>query len=106
VFTVDIDEADAATPEAARATVRFLRANEPQVRHKVAAATVELYREWHDGEAITPEALAQLITLNSVTVWDERGGDLFYAAGDLFAGHGICAPIDAGGELGEPDLEG
>jgi hypothetical protein len=52
-FTADVDETDAATTEAARDTVKFLRASESQIRHKVAAAMVELHRS---GTTATPSA--------------------------------------------------
>ena len=56
---------------------------------------------------MTPEELAQKINLNNVTIFDEGGGELFYEAdGDLFAGHWVQVPIDAHGEIGEPEIHG
>jgi hypothetical protein len=105
-FTIDVDDTDDSITEAARNTMKFLTANEPLIRHKVAVSMIELYKEWHDGNAITPEELAQRITLTDVEFWDEGGGDLYYEAADIFAGHCICASIDANGEIDEPDLAG
>lgn len=106
MFRIDFDEADETVPEAARNTVKYLRANEPLVRLKIAALMCELYTEWNDGKVITPEELAQMITLTDVEVSDEGGGELFYDAANIFAGHSIWASIDANGEVGEPDLAG
>ena len=103
-FTVDA--IDGSITEAARNTIKFLTANEPLISHKIAASMTELYKEWSDGATVTPEELAQRITLTDVSFWEEGGGELYYDAGDIFAGHCICASIDANGEIDEPRLEG
>ncbi|HVG29467.1 MAG TPA: DUF2262 domain-containing protein [Pyrinomonadaceae bacterium] len=86
--------------------INFLTANEPLMRHKVADSMIELYKEWSDGETITPEGLAQRINLADVTFLTEGGGELVYTADDIFGGHYICALFDASGEIEQPALEG
>jgi hypothetical protein len=107
-FTIDGYEPVESVNEAARNTLKFLIANEPLIRHKIAVSMVKLYHEtWLYENTITPEELAQKITLDSVSIWDEGGGDLLYEADDnLFTDHCIQVPIDANGEIGEPELEG
>ena len=107
-FTIDGYEPIESVTEAARNTLKFLIANEPLIRHKIAVSMIKLYHEtWLYENTITPEELAERITLDSVSILDEGGGDLFYESDDdLFAGHWIQVPIDANGEIGEPELEG
>jgi len=62
---------------------------------------------WGGGETITPEAMAQRITLVDVSFYEEGGGELYYKAdAGLFTDHTICASIDTNGEIGEPELAG
>ena len=95
-------------PEAARNTLKFLIANEPLICHKVAVSMRKLYNDtWLYENTITPEELAQRISLDSVSIWDEGGGNLLYTSDDdLFAGHCIQVLMEANGEIGEPELEG
>lgn len=68
----------------------------------------ELYNEsWLDENTMTPEELAQSITLHSVQVWED-GGNLSYTTDDpdLFSGHWIQVLFDANGEIGKPEIEG
>ena len=94
--------------EAARNTLKFLIANEPLVRHKVAVSVTEFFKDtWLYEDPITPEELAQRINLVWVSIFDEGGGNLVYEADDdLFTDHCIEILMDANGELGEPRLEG
>lgn len=107
-FEIDGDEPVESLPEAARNTLKFLVANEPLIRRKVAVSLRKFYNEtWLDENTMTPEELAQRINLSSVTIWDEGGGELYYTADDdLFAGHWVQVLIDANGEIGEPEIEG
>jgi hypothetical protein len=106
-FEIDGDEPLEAITEAARNTLEFLIKNEPLIRHKIAASMCELYKDWNDGNTITPEELAQRINLDSVTIFDEGGGNLLYEPeGDLFTDHWIQVWMDANGEIDEPGLEG
>ncbi len=107
-FEIDGYEPVESLPEAARNTLKFLIANEPLIRHKIAVSMRQLYNEtWLYESTITPDELAQKINLNNVTIFDEGGGELFYEAdGDLFAGHWVQVPIDGHGEIGEPEIEG
>lgn len=107
-FEIDGFEPIESIPEAARNTLNFLIANEPLIRHKIAVSMRQLYHEtWLYENSITPEELAQRINLDSVSIWDEGGGNLLYEADvDLFTGHYIQVLIDANGEIGEPELEG
>ena len=107
-FEIDGDEPIETITEAARNTLKFLIANESLIRHRIAVSMRELYKEtWLYENTLTPEELAQKINLNNVTIFDEGGGELFYEADeDLFAGHWVQVPIDARGEIGEPELEG
>lgn len=106
---IDVDETDEAAAAAARYTSKFLLANEPLVRHVVAYSTVNCYRDtWFNGEPPTPDDLARKINLHTVEIHDE-GVELFYTADqedDPFAGHWLQVPIDAKGELGEPEIHG
>ncbi len=108
VFEIDGYEPVESMPEAARNTLKFLIANEPLIRHNIAVSMRKLYNEtWLYEDTITHEELARKINLDSVTIWDEGGGELLYEADDnLFAGHYIQVPIDENGEIGEPELEG
>ena len=107
-FEIDGYEPVESITEAAQNTLKFLIANEPLIRHKIAVSMRQVYNEtWLDENALTPEELAQKINLNNVTIFDEGGGELFYEADeDLFAGHWVQVPIDAHGEIGEPEIHG
>ena len=107
-FEIDGTEPIETITEAARNTLKFLIANEPLIRHEIAVSMRKLYNEgWLYENALTPEGLAQKINLNNVTIFDEGGGELFYEADeDLFAGHWVQVPIDAHGEIGEPEIHG
>ncbi len=108
VFEIDGFEPVESLPEAARNTLRYLIANEPLIRHKIAVSMRQVYNDtWLYESTITPEELAQRINLDSVTIFDEGGGQLLYEADDnLFTDHCIQVLIDANGEIGEPELEG
>ena len=107
-FEIDGYEPVESIPEAARNTLRFLIANESLIRHKVTVSMRQFYNEtWLAENTLTPEELAQKIHFNNVTIWDEGGGEIYYTADeDLFAGHWVQVPIDANGEIGEPQIEG
>ena len=94
--------------EAARNTLKFLIAEEPLIRHRIAVSMRKLYNEgWLYENTLTPEELAQKIHLKHVTIFDEGVGELYYEADeDLFAGHWVQVPIDAHGEIGEPEIHG
>jgi hypothetical protein len=107
-FEIDGYELVESIPEAALNTLKFLIANEPLIRYKIAVSLREVYNDtWLYEDPITPEGLAQRINLDSVTIYDEGGGDLLYTTDDnLFTDHCIQVLIDANGEIGEPELEG
>ena len=107
-FEIDGYEPIETITEAALNTIKFLIENEPLIRHKIAVSMRKLYNEgWLYENTLTPEELAQKINLNNVTIFDEGGGELFYEADeDLFAGHWVQVPIDAHGEIGEPEIQG
>ena len=107
-FEIDGFEPVESITEAARNTLKFLIANEPLIRHEIAVSMRKVYSEgWLYENTLTPEELAQKINLNNVTIFDEGGGELFYEADeDLFAGHWVQVPIDAHGEIGEPEIHG
>jgi hypothetical protein len=108
--TLEIDgyEPAESITEAARNTLNFLVTNEPLIRHRIAVSMRQLYNEgWLYENTLSPEELAQKINLNNVTIWDEGGGELYYDADeDLFAGHWVQVPIDAHGEISEPEIHG
>ncbi len=108
VFEIDGDEPVESITDAARHTLKFLIANEPLIRHKIAVSMRQVYNDtWLYESTITPEELAQRINLDSVTIFDEGGGQLLYETDDnLFTDHYIQVLIDANGEIGEPELEG
>jgi len=98
---------DEPLPEVILNSVQFVIANEPQIRHKVAASMTELYKDWNDNETITPEQLAQRIHLIDVSFYEDGGGSLTYKPeGDIFTDHCIFTMFDANGEIDEPGLEG
>jgi hypothetical protein len=105
---IDAAKTDESLPEIVRSTVKFVIANEPRIRDKIAFSMSEIYNgPWGGGDTITPEKLARRITLTEVSVYEEGDGELVYEAdGDLFTDHAICAYLDVNGEIGEPELEG
>ena len=107
-FEIDGYEPIETITAAARNTLKFLIAEEPLIRHQIAVSMRKLYHEgWLYENTLTPVELAQKINLNHVTIFDEGGGELFYEADeDLFAGHWVQVPIDARGEIGEPEIQG
>jgi hypothetical protein len=108
-FDIDgYDDQSERITEAARNTLKFLIANEPLIRHKVAVSVREFFKDtWLYEDPITPEQLAQRINLVWVSIFDEGGGNLVYEADDdLFTDHCIEILMDANGEIGEPSLEG
>lgn len=107
-LTFDAAKTDESLPETLRSTVKFVLANEPRIRDKIASSMSEVYNgTWGDGDSITPEKLARRITLAEVSVYEEGDGELVYRADDgLFTDHAICAYLDVNGEVGEPGLEG
>ena len=107
-FTIDGLKTDESIPEAVRDTGKFLKANASLIHDKIAISMSEFYNStWGNGDIITPEEMAQRITLNHVSFYDEGDGMLYYEAADeLFTDHTICASIDANGEVGEPGIEG
>jgi hypothetical protein len=108
-FDIDgFDPSEERITEAARNTLKFLIANESLIRHKVAVSVTEYFKDtWLSEDPITPEELAQRITLVWVSIYDEGGGNLVYEADDdLFTDHCIEILMDADGEIGEPSLEG
>jgi hypothetical protein len=108
VFEIDGYEPVESITEAARNTLKFLIAHEPLIRHRIAVSMRKLYNEtWLYENTITPDELAQRINLDSVTIFDEGGGELLYETDDgLFTDHCIQVLMDANGEIGEPELEG
>jgi hypothetical protein len=105
--SLDVADQDEAIPDVIRDRLRFLVENEPQITLKVAAAMTELYSDWNDGEIITPQQLAQRISLTDASIYEDGDGQLYYEPDDdMFAGHCICAYFDANGEIEEPALEG
>ncbi len=107
-FEIDGYEIIETITEAARNTLKFLIANEPHIRHKIVVSMREVYKEgWFYEITLTTEELAQKIHLKHVTIFDEGGGELFYEADvDLLAGHWVQVPIDARGEISEPEIHG
>ncbi|HEV2800310.1 MAG TPA: DUF2262 domain-containing protein [Pyrinomonadaceae bacterium] len=108
VLTIDGVKTDESISEEIRNMVKFLNANEPLIRKKIAVSMSELYNgQWGGGDTITPDEMAQKISLVNVSLYDEGGGELHYEADDdTFTDHTICTPFDENGEIGEPDLEG
>jgi hypothetical protein len=107
-FTIDGVETEQSITKAARNTFTFLIENEPLIRDKIAVSMSELYSgTWGGVDTITPDELAQRITLTDVAFYEEGGGELYYEADDdLFTDHTICASIESNGEIGEPELAG
>ena len=60
-FDVEEDE-----EEAARNTLEFVIENEIQIRHKVAVALFNHYKDWINEDIVTPEQLALRIDLSGI----------------------------------------
>lgn len=96
---LDVDETD---EPAARNTLKFLIANEAQIRHKIAISLFKHLKDWIPDYITVPEQLAQRINLSDILFGEGGGGQLyFYANGDdnLFTSHAICVWFDADGEI-------
>jgi hypothetical protein len=95
----DIDEAE---QEAAQNTLKFLIANETQIRQKIAVSLFKHFRDWIPDDINTPERLVLRIDLSDILLWEGGGGQLYYYANgddDLFTSHAICVRVDADGEI-------
>ena len=96
--------------EAARNTLKFLMANETQIRHKIAVSLLRDYKDWIPDYITTPEQLTLRIELSDISFGEGGGGQLYYYAnGDdyIFTDHTICVWFDADGEIDdEVNLDG
>jgi hypothetical protein len=75
---------------AARDSLAWLRAHEPEARRHVATEMVELYNEcWTDEEPITAEEFARRIELNRASFGEDGSILLSYSDGSMsmFGGH-------------------
>lgn len=97
------------SPDAALKTLKFLSANEPQIRHKIAVLLLEEYKDtWLDESPFTPDELARKIYLTHADILTDDGtADLLYEADeDLFACHCVVVLMNADGEIDEVSIEG
>jgi hypothetical protein len=85
-----------------RACVVWLRANEPQLRQRVAADMFDYwcqtYRDDED-EVDSPEAFAAAISTTAVNFSEGRQAEVFYDDAGLFGNHGIWVEVNAAGEF-------
>jgi len=79
----------------------LIRVREPEYRTNIAQNLLSLYNDtWRDGEALNSDGFMRRISLSSMQLCPaEFGSDgsatLYYADGELFAGHSIEVFLDA-----------
>jgi hypothetical protein len=102
-----IPEVEGALPSAEwlrliRECLVWVRANEPQLRRRVAEDMFDYwcqtYRDDED-EVDTPEAFAAAITTTAVNFSEGGQAEVFYDDAGLFGNHGIWVEVNAGGEF-------
>ena len=82
--------------ERARQIFPRVQLQEAALRLAAACEKLALYNDqWSQGERIDADEFARRITLSSVTIHPEGEVELWYADGDLFAGHWIAVSTDA-----------
>jgi hypothetical protein len=85
-----------------RACVVWLRANEPQLRHRVAADMFDYwcqtYRDDED-EVDSPEAFAAAIRTTGLNFTEGGRAEVFYDDAGLFGNHGIWVEVNPAGEF-------
>jgi hypothetical protein len=78
-----------------------IRVREPEYRRKIAQTLLSLYNDtWGDGAALDADGFMRQISLSDIQICPADFGTdgsatLYYADGDLFAGHWIEVFLDA-----------
>jgi hypothetical protein len=96
-LSVSVEGVDPDTAiERARQIFPRVQAQEAELRRAAAREKLALYNEhWSEGEKIDADEFARRIALSSVTIHPEGEVELWYADGNLFAGHWIAVSTDA-----------
>lgn len=80
----------------ARQVFSRVQSQEAALRRAAACEKLALYNEqWNQGEKIDADEFSRRIALSSVTIHPEGEVELWYADGDLFAGHWIAVATDS-----------
>lgn len=107
-------ERDCPSDPAARRTLGAaltrLRETEGRVRAAVATRLLDLAEDWRDDEddpePLTVAGVMARIVPTSVELSPDGGATLYYADGELFAGHIILAGVDASGHVTSAGIAG
>jgi hypothetical protein len=84
-----------------------LQDREAALRRTTAVEKLTLYNEeWSPGEKIDVDEFARRIVLSSVAIYPEGNVDLWYADGDLFAGHWLGVRADSDLQFEDVELAG
>jgi len=82
--------------ERARQIFPRVQLQEAALRLAAACEKLALYNDqWSQGERIDAKEFSRRIALSSITIHPEGEVELWYADGDLFAGHWIAVSTDA-----------
>ncbi|HEX5222252.1 MAG TPA: DUF2262 domain-containing protein [Verrucomicrobiae bacterium] len=80
----------------ARQTFPRVQSREAELRRAAAREKLALYNDqWSEGEKIDANEFMRRIALSSVTIHPEGEVQLWYADGNLFAGHWIAVSTDS-----------
>jgi hypothetical protein len=94
-ISVEGVDADIAIERARRVFPR-VQLQEAALRRAAACEKLALYNDqWSQGERIDAEEFSRRIALSSITIHPEGEVELWYADGDLFAGHWIAVSTDS-----------
>ena len=73
-----------------------MQLQEATLRRAAVLEKLALYNDqWRQGERIDADEFSRRIALSSVTIHPEGEVELWYADGDLFAGHWIAVSTDS-----------
>jgi len=82
--------------ERARQIFPRVQAQEAALRRAAVSEKLALYNnQWSQGERIDADEFSRRMALSSVTIHPEGEVELWYADGNLFAGHWIAVSTDA-----------
>jgi hypothetical protein len=90
--------------EESRASVRWVRDNEPALRQYVADKLYQMMLDWHNpewGPALTKEEFRDKIALIGVNVLEDHRALLNFNDAECFGGHVITFSVGADGRLDE-----
>ena len=104
------DEDDAAAIAAGAELVEWVRQNERSAREYAAGQMLESAEDWRDEDdepnEITAESFAERIVLESITVEEDGGANLWYNDDQIFAGHVIVVSLNTVREFSDAEIMG